>query len=86
MPIVHTCQFRHKIRFIKKLLMYIEYEFNISVIVSVKSLVRGAYDWFELNELGVWGRQYGVIGAEIPKVTPSGAVVVVKDVLKELYR
>lgn len=66
--------------------MHIEYEFNISVIVSVESLVRGAYDWFEPNVLGVGGRQHGVIGAEVPEVTPSGAVVVVKDVFEELYR
>lgn len=66
--------------------MYIEYEFNISVVVSVESLVRGAYDWFEPNVVGVWRRQDGVIGAQVPKVTPSGAVVVVKDVFKELYR
>lgn len=66
--------------------MYIEYEFNISVIVSVESLVRAAYDWFEPNVLGVGRRQDCVIGAEVAKVTPSGAVVVVKDVFKELYR
>lgn len=66
--------------------MYIEYEFNISVVVSVKSLVRGAHDWFEPNVLGVWGRQDDVIGAQVPEVTPSGAVVVVKDVFKVLYR